>query len=106
MMSKWFAILIGFGIPLLVWLLTFAAARRQLFSLESMLRVIKTCRWLSLIVATLFCVGYLATAPALSSMFGRFFWCVMLFYINLFLPQQWLQKELRRSTSVGLERSV
>jgi hypothetical protein len=105
-MSIWLAVLIGFGVPLLIWLLVFAAARQRLFNLKSMLRALSILRWLALVVATLFLIGWLANSAPSSTVYKHLFFCVFLFSTNLFLPQQWLQKQLRNETSGGVESSA
>jgi hypothetical protein len=105
-MSIWLAVLIGFGVPLLIWLLVFAAARQRLFNLKSMLRALSILRWLSLFVATLFLIGWLANSAPSSTVCKHLFFGVFLFSTNLFLPQQWLQKQLRNQASGRVESSA
>ncbi len=93
-MSKLLAIAVGFIGPLLVWALVYAAVRGRVFDLQSMSRVLTACRLITLGAATIILICSLATAPPQSREYSHYFWCIFLFFINLFLPQQWLKKQI------------
>jgi hypothetical protein len=91
-MTKSFAFAVGYLVPLVVWLLVFVAARERVFGSRSMLRVVSVWRVLSGAAALVL----LICAPLMGHLWIRYFWCAMGFSLNLFLPQQWLQKQLKR----------
>jgi len=68
-----------------------------------MLRALSILRWLSCLWRPSFLsAGWRNSAPS-STVYKHLFFCVFLFSTNLFLPQQWLQKQLRNETSGGVE---
>jgi hypothetical protein len=109
LMSKLFAIAIGFIGPLLIWALVYAAARGRVFDLQSMSRVLTAWRLITLGAATSILTCHFVTSPPQSGEYFRYFWCVLLLSTNLFLPQQWLKKQIgspERSAAVSSEKNV
>jgi hypothetical protein len=100
-MSKWLAILIGFGAPFAIWALVFAMVRMRRFDLNSASRVISGWRWIALLAALAFLFGYFTASPPWSISWSHYFWCAIWFSLNLFFPQQWLRRQMRRSQQVG-----
>ena len=99
-MSKSLAILIGFGVPVVIWILVFAAVRTRVFDLNSMSRVISAGRLIFALAAFMFFFCYCSTSPPSSTGWLPFTWCSLWLSLNLFLPQQWLRKQVRRTEHV------
>jgi hypothetical protein len=97
-MSKLLALLIGFGTPLVIWLLVFVATRMRFFDMTSMSRVLSAWRLICLVAALPFLSG---SSQCISC--AHFYWCFLDIALILALPQAWLTMQIQRAEQVGAQ---
>ena len=74
-----------------------------------MSRVLTAWRLIASVAALVILICYFVTSPPVSRECFRYFWCLMGFSLNLFLPQQWLKKEIgfpKRSATTSSAKNV
>jgi len=87
-MAKLLVVLVASSSPLLLWAFIAAAARRKLFTLGSMLRVLHIWHRLLVIIGAVLLLGWYEKPPAL---YG---WGALIFSFVLIWPEQWLKHQM------------
>jgi len=64
------------------------AAKRSLFTAESMLRVLSAWHWIFAIIGVGLVIGFYKEPPA------RYGWGAMIFAFGLIWPEQWLKRQI------------
>lgn len=87
-MSKLAVAIIALSSPLILWVAVVVAARRSLFTLRSMYRVLKVWHVLVVIIGAVLVLGFFEQPPA------RYGWGALIFSFGMIWPEQWLKKRI------------
>lgn len=87
-LSKLLIIIIALLGPYILWAVVFAAAKRNLFALKSMLRVLSVLHWLLVIVAAVLLLAFFGQPPS------RYGWGALISGFGLMWPEQWLKRKM------------
>lgn len=86
--SKLLIVVIALSGPLFLWIGIAAAARRSLFTLHSMFRVLTVWHWIMAIIGAALVLGNYQQPLA------RYGFGALLFSFGLIWPEQWLKRQM------------
>ncbi len=98
-MSKHLILLVALTSPLLLWAAIVAAARNNLFTLRSMLRVLNVWHWVAVTIGAALIFKYEGQPPA------RYGWGFLIFSFGLIPLEQWLIRRIEPRAASTIPRS-